>query len=180
MSILRPLFYIALLAATVHAGEWSAPVDVRHDDKVVLSYRAKWDGDYLVIRAAIQPGWHTFVMDNEQRLKEKLAGKQSLGIEKSTEISVANGLAVSGGWLQSAPKDFSKPELRWFTWGFEREATFAAKARKTAAGPAQVELKAQACAADICKNIDVEMSVPLLPDTPGQTGWDPKAMIAVR
>jgi hypothetical protein len=171
---------LGLFAATAYAGDWSAPADVRHNDKVILSYRAKWDGNYLVVRAAIQPGWHTFVMDNEQRLQEKLAGKQSLGIEKSTEIGVANGLAVNGVWLQSSPKDFSKPELRWFTWGFEREATFAAKARKTGAGPAQVILKAQACAADLCKNIDIDMAVALSPDKPGETGWDPKAMVRVR
>ena len=171
---------MVLVALAAQAGEWSAPVDVRHDDKVVLSYRAKWDGDYLVVRADIQPGWHTFVMDNEQRLQEKLKGKQSLGIEKSTEITAANGLSVTGPWLQSMPKDFSRPELRWFTWGFEREAMFAAKARKTGQGPAQVELTAQACAADICKNIDVEMAVPLSPDKPGQLSWDPKLLQPVK
>ena len=168
-----------LAAAAALAGEWSAPVDVQHNDRVILSYRAKWDGDHLIVRAAIEPGWHTFVMDNEQRLQEKLAGKPSLGIEKSTAIT-ATGLAVSGGWLQSQPKDFSKPELRWYTWGFEKEAIFASKARKTGSGPAVVELKAQACAADICKNIDVEMNVPLVADkTPG-SDLDAKTLIRVR
>jgi hypothetical protein len=168
-----------LLAAVAFGGDWSAPADVHHDDRVILSYRAKWEGDYLVVRAAIQPGWHTFVMDNEQRLQEKLKGKPSLGIEKSTAIT-ATGLAVSGGWLQSQPKDFSKPELRWYTWGFEREAIFAAKARKAGTGPAVVELKAQACAADICKNIEVEMSVPLTGDKKPAADWDPKTLVPVR
>jgi hypothetical protein len=177
--MIRLFIPFVLAAAAALAGDWSAPVDVHHDDKVILSYRAKWDGDHLIVRAAIQPGWHTFVMDNEQRLQEKLAGKPSLGIEKSTIIT-ATGLTFSGGWLQSQPKDFSKPELRWYTWGFEREATFAIKARKTGTGSAVVELKAQACAADICKNIDVEMKVPLVADKIPGAELDPKTLTRVR
>jgi hypothetical protein len=171
---------LCIFAGTACAGDWSAPVNVTHDDKVVLTYRAKWSGDFLVVRAEIQPGWHTFVMDNKERQQEKLAGKPSLGIEKSTEIVVSNGLSIAGGWLQSPPKDFSKPEIRWYTWGFEKDAVFATKARKTAAGPATVELRAQACFTDICKNIDVEMSVPLTPDRGGISDWDPKTLVRVR
>src|SRR3982751_346018 len=119
--------FLILFALSASAADWSSPAEVRHEDKLVLTYNAKWDGDYVIVRAAIQPGWHTFVMDNKQRQQEKLAGKPSLGIEKSTEISVEDGLTVSGPWLQSKPKDLSKPEIRWFTWGFEGDAVFAAK-----------------------------------------------------
>jgi len=168
-----------LFALTViHAAEWTQPVEVRHDTKRVLAYQARWDGDFVIVRAQIEPGWHTFVMDNEQRHKEKLAGKPSLGVEKNTEITVAGGLNVTGPWLQSQPKDFSKPELRWFTWGFEREAIFAAKARKTAAGPANVEVRGQACYADICKNIEVSMTVPLQEGK--ASGVDLKSLVQVR
>ncbi len=167
---MRGQFFIAAVFAVAisPAAEWTEPVEVRHDSKLVMTYRAKWNGEFLVIRAAIQPGWHTFAMDNKVRQQEKLAGKPSLGIEKSTEIAVTDGLSVTGAWLQSPPKDFSKPEIRWFTWGFEGDAAFAAKARRTGSGPAQVELRGQACMADICKNIDASIAVPLTDAKPAQ------------
>jgi hypothetical protein len=175
------LFVMAVLpAGPLSAGEWTDPVEVRHDTKTVLSYRAKWDGDLLVVRAAIQPGWHTFAMDNKRRQQEKLAGKPSLGIEKSTEISV-EGLSVAGPWLQSPPKDLSKPEIRWFTWGFEDDAIFAAKARPAGTGPARVELRGQACAGEICKNIDVSMTVPLAGEKLSRSETvDVKSLVQVR
>lgn len=168
MSMLRQSLVAAMFVLAASAAEWTEPVEVRHDTRLVMTYQGRWDGEFLVVRAAIQPGWHTFVMDNKQRQQEKLAGKPSLGIEKSTEITVTDGLSVTGSWLQSTPKDFSKPEIRWFTWGFERDAIFAAKARRTGSGPARVEIEGQACFADICKNIDVSMAVPLLDGKPAQ------------
>lgn len=169
------LFAICMSAAAPEG--WTEPVVVTHDEKPVMRYQARWDGSQLVVRAAIEPGWHTFVMDNKQREQEKLAGKPSLGIEKSTEISLAGGLAVSGPWRQSSPKDFSKPELRYFSWGFEREAIFAANARRAGSGPAQVEIRGQACMAEICKNIDVALTVPLSASKPGAA---PANLIQVR
>jgi hypothetical protein len=157
---MRTLLLVSALALSVNAADWSQPAEVRHDDKVVLTYRAKLEGDYLIVRAALEPGWHTFVMDNKQREQEKLAGKPSLGIEKSTEIKAVKGVTIARPWLQAPPKDLSQPEIRHFTWGYEREATFAAKAKRNGAGPAEVQVEAQACAADICKNIDVTLSVP--------------------
>lgn len=157
---MRTISILILGAAVSLAAEWSAPAEVRHDDKLVMTYRAAFDGSHLVVRAAIEPGWHTFVMDNKQRQQEKLAGRPSLGIEKSTDVQ-AQGLEVAGPWMQSAPADLSKPEIQWFTWGYEREAVFAAKARRAGSGPASVEVKGQACAADICKNIDVTLAVPV-------------------
>jgi hypothetical protein len=162
------------------AGDWTQPAEVRHDDKVVMSYRARFDGNHLVVRAAIEPGWHTFVMDNKQRQQEKLKGKPSLGIEKSTEITV-EGLNVAGPWLQTEPKDFSKPELRWYSWGFERDATFAIKAKPTGSGPAKVGVQGQACSGDICKNIDLELTVPVTTGKPAATpGPDLKSLTPVR
>ena len=142
------------------ASEWSQPAEVRHDDKLVLTYQAKLEGDHLVVRAIIEPGWHTFVMDNKRRELEKLAGKSSLGTEKDTQVNAAKNLAIIGLWLQAQPKDLSQPEIRHFTWGYEKEAVFAAKARRTGTGPAEVEVTGQACAADICKNIEVTLALP--------------------
>jgi hypothetical protein len=113
----------------------------------------------LVVRATVGAGWHTFAMDNKKRAEEKLAGKQPLSIDRATEITPVAGVTVAGPWLQSAPKDFSRPELRWFSWGFERQAVFAAKAQGTGAA-ARVRLQGQACTETICKNVDVTISVP--------------------
>ena len=65
-----------------------------------------------------------------------------------------------GPWYQSPPKDFSHPELRWFSWGFESQALFAAKVRRAAVGATKLALRGQACTASVCKNIDVAISLP--------------------
>lgn len=169
---------MALLPAV--AGAWAEPVRVTYDDKPCISYRARWNGDYLEVQASVEPGWHTFAMDNKRRQQEKLAGKPSLGIERQTEIVAAKGLALSGPWFQSPPRDLSKPEIRWYTWGFEQQALFAAKAKRAGAGPAQVTVRGQACSADICKNIDVSLTVPPNTKKADSTPVDLKAMVQVR
>jgi hypothetical protein len=68
-----------LSAALALPAQWGAQADVLHEMKPCLTYRAKLDGDTLIIEAAIQPGWHTFAIDNERRAAEKRAGKPSLG-----------------------------------------------------------------------------------------------------
>lgn len=170
------------LACTSHAGDWTEPVEVRHEERRCVSYRAKQDGQFLVVQATLDPDWHTFAMDNKERAAEKLAGRRSLGIDLPTEISVTQGLEVAGPWFQSPPKDFSKPELRWFSWGFENQALFVAKVRRSGAGPARIAIRGQACTETSCKNIDVAISVPLA-DT--GTDADPsdidvKSLIEVR
>src|SRR5687767_4282695 len=141
MSLLKQSLVASIFVFAAFPSEWTQPVEVRHDSQLVAAYQAKWNGDFLIVRAAIQPGWHTFAMDNKQRQQEKLAGKPSLGIEKPTEVTVTGGLAPAGTWLQSPPKDFSKPEIQWFSWGFEGEAVFAVKARRAGTGPAQIRLR---------------------------------------
>lgn len=152
--------------------------EVRHDDQLCLAYQAALEGDYLVVRAAIEPGWHTFAMDNERRAKEKLAGKMSLGIDRQTEIALTGGLAAAGGWYQTPPKDFSKPELRWFSWGFEKEAVFAVKVHRAGAAPAKIQIRGQACTETTCKNIDVELAGPAGQLKPAAA--PPAGVVAVR
>lgn len=135
-------------------------VEVRHDDALCLSYQAHLDGPYLVVRATLEPGWHTFAMDNKARAVEKLAGKPSLGIDHPTEITLSGGLEAVGPWFQSPPKDFSKPELRWFSWGFERQAVFVTKINRRRTSPTRIAIKGQACTETTCKNIDVTLSLP--------------------
>ena len=76
-----------------------------------------------------------------------------------TQVRINGGLAPSGPWLQSEPKDMSNPEIQWYTWGFEKNATFAVKAQPSGSGPANVTVRGQACADAVCKNIDVTLAV---------------------
>jgi DsbC/DsbD-like thiol-disulfide interchange protein len=156
---------LVLFASLASAADWSQPAEVRHEDALVIPYTARVDGPYLVIRANIGQGWHTFALDNVQRVEEKLAGKSALSMDRSTEIAVA-GIQVEGPWHQSPPKDFSRPELRMFSFGYDRDAVFAAKVRRAAAGSAKLRIRGQACTETVCKNIDVPLTV-ALPAKPG-------------
>ena len=171
---------LLLILGIAHAAEWSSAVEVRHDEALCVSYQARLDGPYLLVRATLEPGWHTFAMDNRQRAEEKLAGKRSLGIDHPTEIVLSAGLEALGPWYQSPPKDFSRPELRWFSWGFERQALFVTKIRRAAAGAARIAIRGQACTETTCKNIDVAMSLPLAGARADPSGIDLKNLVQVR
>ncbi len=97
-------------------------------------------------------------------------------------IGGAEGLGVAGGWRQSPPKDFSKPELRWFTWGFEESALFVAKVRRTGDGPARIWVRGQVCSETSCQNIDAALSLSLASWDRGSSasGIDFEKLIAVR
>ncbi len=161
----RPAGLICLvliaLSLPAHAAEWSEPAQVLWQFQPVVTYRAKLDAGHLVVEARHQPGWHTYAMDNKLRAAEKLAGRKSLGIDGPTRITVSDGLEVSGAWRQSPPNNYSKPELRWFTWGFEKSALFAAPVKTKGAGPAQITIRGQACDEKSCRNIELGLSVPL-------------------
>jgi hypothetical protein len=145
----------------VLAADWSAPQEAYHDETLAATYRARFDGEALLVEAKLEPKWHTFAMDNRRRHLEKLAGRESLGVEKPTVIEVT-GLTLTGPWHQPPPKDFSKPDLQIFTFGFDKEARFAVKAKLApGAKSATVKLKAQACSASVCLNVEVTLDVPL-------------------
>lgn len=153
---------IALLTGAAASQQgWTPAVEVRHDETLSVSYQARLDGQFLVVRASIEPGWHTFAMDNKVRAQEKLAGKQSLGIDQPTDIKLTGALRAAGPWYQTPPKDFSRAELRWFSWGFEKQAVFVVKVRGSSAGSTRIAIRGQACTEALCKNIDV--SIPLSP-----------------
>jgi hypothetical protein len=155
-----------LFVSLASAADWSAPGEVRHEDALVLSYTARVDGPYLVVRANIGKGWHTFALDNVPRVKEKLAGKPALSLDRSTEIGI-EGLQVEGAWHQTQPKDFSRPELRMYSFGYDHDAIFAVKvARPAGAGSAKLRIRGQACTESICKNVDVPLTV-VVPASPG-------------
>ena len=173
---------IFVAAPPAQAGDWSEAAVVRRDLRPLVSYRAKLDGEFLVVQADHEEGWHTCAMDNKVRAKEKLAGRRSPGIDAPTEIGVAQGLELAGEWRQSPPQDFSKPELRWFTWGFEGSALFVAKVRRTGGGPARISVRGQACSETSCQNIDAALSLSLSSwnNSAGASGIDFEKLIAVR
>ena len=171
-----------LLFATVAAAAsvWTAPVEVRHEDAVAIAYEARLDGPYLVVRASVGPGWHTFAMDNQKRAAEKLAGKPALSVDKETEVGVSGGLEVEGPWLQTPPKDFSHPELRWFSWGFDKQAIFAAKMKRTGGASASLRVRGQACTETVCKNIDLTIALPVGAAATAAVEIDLKQLVEVR
>jgi len=177
-TIARSFGLLAWAAGWLFAGNWSTPVEVRHEDALCVSYEARIDGPYLVVRTTVGPGWHTFALDNKRRAEEKLAGQPALSVDRPTEIVALSGLATTAPWYQTAPKDFSRPELRMFSWGFDRAAVFAAKARRTA-GPAKLAIRGQACTETVCKNIDVTVTVPV-PAKPGPAEIDLKNLVPAR
>ncbi|HYM11078.1 MAG TPA: hypothetical protein VEU62_10105 [Bryobacterales bacterium] len=181
-TALGALTLLILSTAAARGGEWTAPVEVQYDFKPCVAYQARLAGEFLVVRAALQPGWHTFAMDNKQRAEEKLHGRPPLSIDAPTEIKLSQGLDLAGPWYQSPPKDFSHPELQWFSWGFEGQAQFVAKIRRSGAGPAQIAITGQACTATICKKVDVAISLPLpRPGTDaGPSSIDLKALVRAR
>ena len=177
--------FVMLILGIAHAnaarpGDWSNAVEVRHEENLCVSYQARLDGPYVIVRATVESGWHTFAMDNKQRAEEKLAGKRSLGIDHPTEIGVTGGLEAVGPWYQSPPKDFSRPELRWFSWGFERQALFVTKTRRSGAGPARIAIRGQACTETTCKNIDVAMSLSLAGGDTSSSEVNLKDLVLVR
>jgi hypothetical protein len=173
---IRAAALAALAATSLAAGQWSEPVAVQHQYKTCVEYQAKFDGPYLVVKAKVEPGWHTFAMDNELRAEEALKGEMSLGVDGPTKIEPGSGVAITGPWMQSEPEDFSKPEMRWYSWGYGSEAIFAAKA-SASGGPAVVRLSGQACSDTTCKNIDVEIAVPA---GGGDSTLDVSRLVAVR
>jgi hypothetical protein len=182
-AILTALIVLSVICThAAHAEDWSDTVDVRHELQPCVSYRARLDGPFLIVKATLGRGWHTFAMDNKQRAARRLAGRRSLGVDLPTEIEVAGGLEIVGPWYQSPPKDFSKPEMRWFSWGFEDQSVWVAKVRRSGSGPARIDIRGQACTETICKNIDVAISLPFA-DTSADSepsDIDLKTLIEVR
>jgi hypothetical protein len=121
-------------------------------------------------------------MDNTRRATEKLEGRKPLSLDLPTEIGVSHGLEQDGPWFQSPPKDFSKPELRWFSWGFEERALFATKVRRTGAGPARITVQGQVCTESVCRKVDVAILLPVsaADSKPGTTEVDLKTLVQVR
>lgn len=175
------LFAVWTIAcAGAQAADWGATVEVRHEDELCVAYQARVDGPYLVVHATLGSGWHTFAMDNKVRAEEKLAGKPALSIDRATEIAAGPGLTTDGPWYETPPKDFSRAELRWFSWGFDRQALFVTKVKRNSSAASTVTLKGQACTDKICKNIDVSIPVPAAQTTASAQPIELRDLVQVR
>ena len=174
-----PLCGLLLAASSMlHAGPWSAEAQAEaRDGTVLVACRSRLAGDHLLVELRARDGWHVYAMDNEQRAKKALAGKMSLGVEQNTEIVVASGLRVVGDWHQSAPEDFSQPELRWYSYGFEGTSLFAAKVEREDAEFATVQVRAQACDSASCVSVDAELQVDLRGND--ADGFEPDGLVRV-
>ena len=179
---MRALLLVALATAgvaSVAAGDWSGEaVAEARDGSALVTCRSRLAGDFLLIELRAADGWHVYAMDNEQRAREALAGRMSLGVEQNTEVLVDGGLHVVGEWYQSPPQDFSKPELRWYSYGFEGTSLLAARVRRAESESARVIVRAQACDSDSCIAVEAAMEVPL--DGADQGEFEPAGLVRVR
>lgn len=169
---------LMLAAVAAFAGGWSEPEIILHDDEPAVIYRARWTGSHVVVEVKLAQGFHTFAMDNKRRVEEKLAGQAALATDLPTSIRLSGALVAEGPWMQPEPKDFSKPELRLYAYGFEEGAVFAVKAKRVAGAEAKVHVRAQACTDKVCKNVNLELEVPL--EGAGEGDVDLKDLIQVR
>jgi hypothetical protein len=138
---------------------WSQEVAVRQGIDPVVRFQARLERDYLIVKATHTTGWHTYAMDNELRAAAALKGKKSLGIEQGIDIRTESGLELEGRWLQTEPRDFSKPELRWFTYGFDQTALFVCRVKKVTSDQVVLRIRGQTCSGDTCCQIDVALQL---------------------
>lgn len=153
-------FVAASLAVGAWAGEWSESKPALYRGDIIVTYRARVAGDWLIVEAKHAPKWHTYAMDSLLRA-EKAAGKKTEEVEAPTQIRVGGGLKIAGGWKQTPPEDLSNQEIRWFTWGFSSTARFAVKVERVSEEPGVIVVNAQACSDALCSFArDLELVVP--------------------
>jgi len=175
---MKSTFLLALAVALWQQGE--SGVEVWLDDMHAVTYTSRVEGDWLIVEANHEPGWHTYAMDNEIRAREK-TGKAEPETELPTVITPVEGLSVEGEWRQSPPVDLSTPDIRWYTWGFEGRSYFAVRVRD-ATLPASVQIHGQACTESLCAWVD-GLEVPVVsietgePD--GAASVDPESLVVV-
>ena len=155
------------------AGE-PAGQEVWLGDDLAVTYLARIEGDWLVVEARHEPGWHTYAMDNMTRAAEA-TGKSAPETELPTRITTSEDFQLQGPWLQTDPIDLSDPEILWYTWGFEDRSFFAARVERAEAG-AWVAVNAQACTDKLCAMVE-DLRVPVV--TSGTRSIDPATLVAV-
>ena len=138
-----------------------------------MTYRAWLQEGHLVVQVEHREHWHTYAMDNVERARER-SGKDRPDVELPTVITLDGalhgGLRATGEWLQTTPREFSLPELRWYTWGFDGISYFALPVLRAAGdsadgGETKIMINGQACTAERCAMID-DLELILSMDTP--------------
>ena len=89
-----------ILLGVAHAYAASDVVEVRHDDMLCVSYQARLEGPYLVVRATLEPGWHTFAMDNKAARRGETRG-QAVSRHRSSDGDYSYRGPRSGGTVVS-------------------------------------------------------------------------------
>jgi hypothetical protein len=171
----------ALCAASgAWAGAWSEAKPVLYRGDIVATYRAQIAGEWLIVEAKHQPEWHTYAMDNVQRA-QKATGEKSPTTELPTRIAVSGGAETVGAWKQSAPKDLTQLDIKWYTWGFEGTARFAVKLKRVSEEPVVVTVNGQLCNASLCSMVrDLKIEVPAASgDTAGEAATLLEGMVDV-
>ena len=141
---------------------WSEWIPERVGGHTIVSYRARVQSGYIQIEARHAPGWHTYALDNPFRVAQRLKGRISLGVEEPTRVSTSSELGKLTNWYQTKPKDFSQPEILWFSFGFDGMAQFIAACEpKTGITSARVVIRAQACDGSTCRDVEVALTLPI-------------------
>ena len=164
---------------SVESG-WTKGETVYRGTEPVVTYRAKLDGNLLIVEASHAGKWHTYAMDNPVRSKAA-GGNTDLGLELPTEIEVTGGLQTQGPWYQSNPKDLSDPDIYWYTWGFEGVSYFAVNVKRTGDPSAIVIVNAQACSDSACRMVDrLELELPVDGVNSTASTFDINTLVAVK
>lgn len=138
--------------AAAQEGEEPAPQEVWFGDDIAVTYAARIEGDWLIVEARHEPGWHTYAMDNVQRASEA-TGRERPDTELPTRLTPSPEIELASPWRQSVPADLSQPDIRWYTWGFEERSFFAARVERADSG-GWVQVDAQACTDRLCAMVD--------------------------
>ena len=171
------LLLLAGIAAAAGAQGTAEPPrqEVWLGENLAVSYAARVEGDWLIVDAWHEPGWHTYAMDNVQRARE-VTGKARPDTELPTVITPSPGIELAPSWRQTAPTELSQPELRWYTWGFADRSFFAARVLSADPG-GWVQVDAQACTDRLCAMVD-GLRVPVTES--GGRSVDPESLAPVQ
>ena len=179
MTTVRDAFVLSALLgvagpAAAQEAEEPAPQEVWFGDDVAVTYEARLEGDWLVVEARHEPGWHTYAMDNLERAREA-TGRERPDTELPTRLTPSPEIELASDWRQTAPTDLSQPDLRWYTWGFEDRSFFAARVERADAG-GWVQVDAQACTDRFCAMVD---ALPVPVTRSDARSVDPDSLAAV-